>query len=91
MAYKGRNRVPTFPARLAELRRRAGLTQQQLAQKAGTSLSSVSQLEQGKRAPSLELALRLAGSLAVPVDDLCRPAESVAEGANGAPRELSEK
>jgi transcriptional regulator with XRE-family HTH domain len=70
---RGRNTIPTFPARLAELRLAAGLSRAVLARAAGTSESAVAMLERGERAPSLELAGRLADVLGVLVDDLRRP------------------
>jgi len=59
-----------------EGRRRAGLTQQELADRAGTTQSAVARLEAGRTAPSLETVerlLRLCGLQLIvelaPVDD----------------------
>jgi len=73
MARQGRNDVPDFPARLKELRQQADLSQEALARLAGTTASSVAKLERGERAPSLDLAGRLADALGVTVDELRRP------------------
>jgi transcriptional regulator with XRE-family HTH domain len=42
-----------------EARRRAGLTQRELAEKAGTTQSALARLEAGRTAPSFDLVLRL--------------------------------
>ncbi len=42
-----------------EARKRAGLTQQQLADKAGTTQSTLARLESGRTSPSLEQVQRL--------------------------------
>ena len=44
---------------LAEARRRAGLTQSQLARRAGTSQATVSAYESGRKVPSIETFARL--------------------------------
>ncbi len=76
---QGRNKIETFPARLAELREGKGLSREELATAAGTSYGSVYELEAGRRSPSLELAGRLADALGVSVDDLRRPAGTPAK------------
>jgi transcriptional regulator with XRE-family HTH domain len=68
-----------FGARLKELRRRAGITQQALAQSAGLSVSTVARLEQGGR-PAPETVALLARALGVPVGSLDPPAEGGADG-----------
>src|SRR5262245_29005878 len=54
-----------FAARLKELREGAGLTQPQLAEKAGLSKAGVADLEQGRREPSWATAVALAEALGV--------------------------
>lgn len=66
----GRDSVPGFPARLRELRDRAGLTMADLAEKAGTHWTTVAKLERDERSPSLRLAVALAVALGVSVADL---------------------
>jgi transcriptional regulator with XRE-family HTH domain len=70
---KGRNAIPTFGARLLELRQRAGLSREALAAASGSSFSGVAMMERGERWPSLELAGRLARALGCLVDDLLQP------------------
>lgn len=68
-----RNSIETFPARVRELREGKGLSRDQLAVAAGTSSHSISKLEQGIRAPSLELAWRIAQALGCSLDALVEP------------------
>lgn len=42
-----------------EARKRAGLTQRQLAERAGTTQSAIARLESGRTSPSFDLVLRL--------------------------------
>ena len=42
-----------------EARRRAGLTQRELAERAGTTQSSIARLETGQTSPSFDLVVRL--------------------------------
>jgi transcriptional regulator with XRE-family HTH domain len=63
----------SVPARLRLLREQAGLTQAQLAQRAGLHLSAVTRIEQGLRSPTLDSASALASALGVKVDDLLAP------------------
>jgi transcriptional regulator with XRE-family HTH domain len=44
---------------LQEARRRAGLTQRELAARAGTSQSAIARIERGRQLPSLETLQRL--------------------------------
>ena len=54
---------------LKALRTKAGLTQEQLALKAGIPLSSLRGHEQGQRVPSWASVVKLAHALGVPTDD----------------------
>ncbi|MBO1084828.1 helix-turn-helix transcriptional regulator [Enterococcus mundtii] len=49
--------------KLAELRKSAGLTQKQLAQKIGKPQSTISRVETGEMNPSIELVIELAQGL----------------------------
>jgi transcriptional regulator with XRE-family HTH domain len=61
------------PVRLAELRRRAGLSQPQLASKANVPVGTLRNLEQGHRTdPHVSTAAALAHALDTTVDQLLR-------------------
>lgn len=47
---------------LREARQRAGMTQQQMAERAGTSRTTLSDYENGKKTPLVDTAARLAGA-----------------------------
>ena len=53
----------TFGINVRELRTQAGLTQLELAHESGLDLSYISDLELGKRNPSLRVMLKLAAGL----------------------------
>lgn len=79
-----------FPARLAELRQRAGLSLAALSVLSGVSVTQISVLERGQGVPTLETALRLAGALGVGVEGLLEPPSGPVERA-GAGRPRKEK
>lgn len=64
-----------FGERLRDLRTAAGLSQAQLAEKAGMNVFGVAKLEQGQREPSWATVLALAGALGVECTAFSRPAE----------------
>jgi putative transcriptional regulator len=61
---------PRLASRLKEARTAAGLTQAELAEKAGVSRKTVNTVENGVFIPSTVLALSLARALEVRVEDL---------------------
>lgn len=61
--------VDDFTLRLGALREKAGLTQVQLAEKAGLSKQAVAALEQGTRGPTWDTVRRLAHALNVGVEE----------------------
>jgi len=61
---------PRLIVRLKEVRAEAGLTQQELADRAGVSRKTVNTIENRVFTPSVLVALVLAKALAVPLDDL---------------------
>ncbi len=63
----------TFGSLLRKHRRRAGLTQDALAELAGVGQSSLSQWETDNNEPSLRIAVLLAASLDVSLDELTAP------------------
>jgi putative transcriptional regulator len=62
----------TIANRVRELRAAAGLTQEELAGKAGVTRVTINCLENGVYLPSIELALRLARFFKRPVEDIFR-------------------
>jgi transcriptional regulator with XRE-family HTH domain len=60
----------TLAMRLKRLRERAGLSQPQLAQRAGVPLSTLRGWEQGRREPSLGAAAKLARAMGITLDEL---------------------
>ncbi len=62
-----------FGEKLRTLRKRLGLTMVELAPQLGfTSQSYISELETGKKIPSLELAIKISRFFNVPVDQLVK-------------------
>ena len=56
-----------FGSRLQQLRLRAGITQEQLADKSGVTVESISNIERGIFGPKFETLEKIAGVLKVPV------------------------
>jgi transcriptional regulator with XRE-family HTH domain len=56
--------------RVLAFRKRAGLTQEQLARKADVTLDAVRNWEKGRRTPGLDMAVKLALALGVTVGQL---------------------
>ena len=72
--------TPQFGGRIRELRRKAGLTLQTLADQAGISVGFLSQVERDKATPSLGTLASLAAALGVDVDVFIatpKPADSI--------------
>lgn len=66
----------SFSEKLKQERKRAGLSQSALAASSGISLRTLQNYEMGKRYPaSIEITLRLAGALKVPVSALLSAGE----------------
>jgi DNA-binding XRE family transcriptional regulator len=59
----------TFAERLRQLRRRADLTQEQLAQGSGINVWTIRGYEQGRREPNWKGAIALAGALGTSVEE----------------------
>jgi transcriptional regulator with XRE-family HTH domain len=89
IAVMAKKTMPSFGARLRELREHAGLTQAQLAERAGLHLSAVTRYEHGRREPTLATASLLATALGVPVDELLKPGAAEAPRPRGRPRKSS--
>jgi transcriptional regulator with XRE-family HTH domain len=67
MAMPG-NRAGWFGAQLTALREKAGMTQEQLAQKVGMTLGAITLLERGERSPAWSTMTTLANALGVGVE-----------------------
>jgi transcriptional regulator with XRE-family HTH domain len=74
-----------FAGRLRELREAAGLTQQQLADKAGMKLGGIRDLEQGRRSPTWETVLAIAAGLGVGCEAFTVPPADRAPPGRGRP------
>lgn len=59
-------------ANLAAARRKAGLTQEELADRCGLHRTEISLLERGGREPRLGTLIKLAEALGVPPEKLCK-------------------
>jgi len=70
---------------LRDLRSGRGLTQEELAYRAGMSVPYLSELERGKNNPSLSMLVDLAKALEIHPTDLLRPLE-IGEQGDSAPR-----
>jgi DNA-binding XRE family transcriptional regulator len=80
-----------FAGRLRELREGAGLTQAELAKKAGLTREGVAQLETGRRKPAWETALALCMALGCSCEAFTKqPTDRPAAGP-GRPRKASDE
>ncbi len=60
--------MPTFAERLQQLREKAALTQQQLADATGINVWTIRGYEQGRREPNWKAVIQLAKALGVKVE-----------------------
>jgi DNA-binding XRE family transcriptional regulator len=70
MSRQKPTRAPERGHRIAQARKRKGLTQQQLADALGVNRVSIARVEAGTRSPSMILALRLSEVLGESVEAL---------------------
>jgi transcriptional regulator with XRE-family HTH domain len=75
-----------FAGKLKELREAAGLSQQQLADKAGISLGAVRHFEQGLRGPAWKNVLALAAALGVSCEDFTALPAATDKAPRGRPK-----
>jgi DNA-binding XRE family transcriptional regulator len=76
MPKKGGWESSGFASRLKELREAAGLSQGQLAEKAGCHRFTVAKLEQGRQEPAWPLVLAIADALGVDCNAFTEPPDA---------------
>lgn len=59
-----------FGKNLSRVRRRSGISQEELAVRASLHRTEIGLLERGERLPRIDTALKLAGALGVSLDEL---------------------
>jgi transcriptional regulator with XRE-family HTH domain len=79
VADSTRDMIPGFGAAVRKRREDAALSLEALAERVGTHFTAISKIERSQRAPSLSLAVRIAGALGVTVDVLLQDAARLAE------------
>ena len=67
---KKKMQQPSFPARLAALRKKKGFTQQTLAEAIGIHVTQLSRYESGVSQPTLDVIRNIAIALSVTADEL---------------------
>lgn len=77
-----------FGSRLRELREEAGLSQAQLAAKAGTKANTVARIERGERIPCWEIICAFAAALDVDLGEFGREPVAKVEKRRGRPRKM---
>jgi transcriptional regulator with XRE-family HTH domain len=77
-----------FAGRLRELREAANLTQQQLAERSGMTVRTITQLECGGSRPSWETVLALAEVLQVELEEFAREPADQAPRSRGRPPKM---
>lgn len=70
---------------IRQLRQRAELSQEQLAERAATDLTQIGGLERGTRNPSYTTLLRVAGALKIRVGEIVALADRFADGDTSPP------
>jgi transcriptional regulator with XRE-family HTH domain len=78
-----------FAGRLRELRTEAGLTQEQLAERAGVKRDAVARWERGKREPSWSNVIALADALRVSCEAFRQEPAPAPEPQRGRPRKVA--
>lgn len=82
----------TFAKRLKQARQAKGLTQRQLAEKAGTTQNTISTYEKNgqKQFPSVTMAAKLADALEVSIDWLCGRTDNQESTTKPPPKDMTE-
>jgi len=87
----GTGRASDFAHRVAEARRACGLTQSDLADKAGVHISHIQRIEAGTSQPTVDVLKRVAEALGVSIDHLVLDRASEVAAARLTDRELVEQ
>ena len=66
----GEKELKTFGANVEAARKKKGLTQEELADRAGVSQSMINHIERGRKKPSLDIAITIAREFNTTVDAL---------------------
>jgi len=66
----GENELKIVGARIEAARKKKGLTQEELADRAGVSQSMINHIEKGRKKPSLDIAIAIAREFNTTVDAL---------------------
>jgi len=80
MATTTQTTIPELAKKLRQARRQKGLTQEQLAQRAGADSQRISKYERGVLVPTTVILVKLADALEVSLDFLLRETEDRAVG-----------
>lgn len=75
MSTASKKIIHKFRYVLVKCRKEKGLTQEQLSERAGISLSFLSMMEIGRRHPNVEMVFKLAAGLGMPPCELIRELE----------------
>lgn len=78
-----------FAGRLRELRAAAGMSQTELADRAGMTKDGIAHLEQGRRAPSWETILALCAALDVECTAFTQAPKTMSKRGRGRPRKTA--
>ena len=68
--------------RIKDARKKAGMTQQELADSSGISFSVISQYENGRRNPKIETLSKIAKAIGIPVYELWSPVDDIISDIN---------
>ena len=80
MCYSENGGIDVFSENLRNLRKKAGLSQREFAEKIGMSTSAVGMYEQGRREPEPQMLLKIAKVLQVTVEQLLEEEPTVELG-----------
>jgi transcriptional regulator with XRE-family HTH domain len=73
---KNKHSVDRFPEVIRALRKEKGMTQEELADRAGLHFTYISQIERGLKSPSLRSLGQIADALDIPLSTLVKKMEN---------------